>query len=138
MSAGLVRRVNIYGVECIIAIAIGDAVAVFIKHIFSFLLQAPFAVLLDGTDGTQEVEVWVIDAAFFFLRFVNGEVHHHATADKMPGDELSCKCDAFQSSCDDAETMGTAFALTVLVILLAVFQSGDFVVELFGLLLVFL
>ena len=45
--------------------------------------------MLDGTDGTQEVEVRIVDAAFFFLRFVNGEVYYHATADKMLDEELS-------------------------------------------------
>ena len=48
------------------------------------------------------------------------------------------RCDAFQRSCNGAKTMGAAFALAVLVILLAVFQSGDFVGELFNLLFVFL
>ena len=83
------------GIEHIVAFAIGDAVAVFIKHIFSSLLQSPFAVLLDRADGTQKVEVWVVDAAFFSFRFVNGEVHHHATADKMLGEELSGKGNVF-------------------------------------------
>ena len=41
------------------------------------------------------MEVWVIDAAFFSLWFVNGEVHHHATADKMLGEELSGKGNVF-------------------------------------------
>ena len=49
--------------------------------------------MLDRTDGTQKVEVWVIDAAVFFLWFVNGEVHHHATTDKMLGEELSGESD---------------------------------------------
>ena len=51
--------------------------------------------MLDGTDGTQEVKVRIVDAAFFFLRFMNGEVHHHATADEMPGEELSGKGNVF-------------------------------------------
>ena len=51
---------------------------------------------------------------------------------------LDLRCDAFQSSCDCAETMSAAFAFSVLEILLSVFQSGDFVVELFNLLFVFL
>ena len=41
------------------------------------------------------MEVRIVDTAFFFLRLVNGEVHHHATADKMFGKELSCKSDVF-------------------------------------------
>ena len=41
------------------------------------------------------MEVGIIDAAFFFLRFVNGEVHHHATADKMLCEELSGKGNVF-------------------------------------------
>ena len=41
------------------------------------------------------MEVWVIDAAFFFFRFVNSEVHHHATADKMLDEELSGKGNIF-------------------------------------------
>ena len=51
---------------------------------------------------------------------------------------LDLRCDAFQSSCDCAETMSAAFAFSVLELLLSVFQSGDFVVELFDLLFVFL
>ena len=82
-------------IEHIIAFAVGNTVAGFIKHIFSFLLQSPFAVLLDGTNRAHEVEVGIIDAAFFFLRFVNGEIHHHATADKMLGEELSCEGNVF-------------------------------------------
>lgn len=35
----------------------------------------------------------IVDAAFFSLRFVNGEVHYHAPADKMLGEELSGKSD---------------------------------------------
>ena len=83
------------GIEYIITFTIGDAVSVFIKYIFSFLLQSPFAVLLDGTNGTKEVKVGIVDAAFFSLRLVNSEVHHHATADKMLGEELSGKGDVF-------------------------------------------
>ena len=82
-------------VEHIIAFAVGDAVAVFVKYIFSALLQSPFAVLLDGTDGTEEVKVRIVDAAVFFFRLVNSEVHHHATADKMLGEKLSGKGDVF-------------------------------------------
>ena len=41
------------------------------------------------------MEVGIIDATFFSLRFVNGEVHHHATADKMLGKELSGEGDIF-------------------------------------------
>ena len=41
------------------------------------------------------MKVRIIDAAFFSLRFVNGEVHHHASADKMLGEELSCKGNVF-------------------------------------------
>ncbi len=41
------------------------------------------------------MEVGIVDTAFFFLRFVNSEVHHHATADKMLGEELSCKGNVF-------------------------------------------
>ena len=37
----------------------------------------------------------IIDTTFFSLRFVNGKVHHHATADKMLGEELSGKGDIF-------------------------------------------
>ena len=51
---------------------------------------------------------------------------------------LYLRCDTFQSSCDGAKSVSAAFALAVLVILLAIFQSGDFVVELFDLLFVFL
>ena len=48
------------------------------------------------------------------------------------------RCYTFQGSCNGAKTMSAAFALTVLEILLAVFQSSDFVVDLFDLLLIFL
>ena len=41
----------------------------------------------------HKVEVGIVDATFFFLRFVNGEVHDHATADKMLREELSCQSD---------------------------------------------
>ena len=51
---------------------------------------------------------------------------------------LDLRCDAFQCSCDGAETMSAAFALAVLEILLAIFQPSDFVVDLFDLLFVFL
>ena len=51
---------------------------------------------------------------------------------------LDLRCDTFQSSCDGTKSVSAAFALAVLVILLSVFQSGDFVVELFDLLFVFL
>ena len=37
----------------------------------------------------------IVDTAFFFLRFMNGKVHHHATADKMLGKELSGKGNVF-------------------------------------------
>ena len=39
------------------------------------------------------MEMGIVDAAFFFLRSVNGEVHDHATADKMLGEELLCQSD---------------------------------------------
>ena len=51
---------------------------------------------------------------------------------------LDLRYDAFQSSCDGTESVSAAFALAVLEILLSVFQSGDFVGELFDLLFVFL
>ena len=37
----------------------------------------------------------IVDTAFFSLRFVNGEVHHHATADEMIAEELSGKGNVF-------------------------------------------
>ena len=51
---------------------------------------------------------------------------------------LDLRYDAFQSSCDGTKSVSAAFALAVLEILLSVFQSGDFVGELFNLLFVFL
>ena len=51
---------------------------------------------------------------------------------------LDFRCDTFQSSCDGAKSVSAAFAFAVLEILLAVFQSGDFMSELFDLLFVFL
>ena len=41
------------------------------------------------------MKVEIVDAALFSFRFVNGEVHHHATADKMFGKELSGKGNIF-------------------------------------------
>ena len=46
-------------------------------------------------NAVEKVEVGIVDATFFFLRFVNGEVHHHATADKMLGEKLSGKGNIF-------------------------------------------
>ena len=70
---------------------------------------------------------------FFFVEDVFQQLHHLGDVQF-----LDLRCDAFQSSCDCAETMSAAFAFSVLEILLSVFQSGDFVVELFDLLFVFL
>ena len=41
------------------------------------------------------MEVGIIDASFLTIWLVNGEVHHHTTADKMLGEKLSCKGDIF-------------------------------------------
>lgn len=51
---------------------------------------------------------------------------------------FDCRCDAFQSSCHSAKTVGTLFAVSVLVILDTVFQTLDSVVKLLDLLFVFL
>ena len=70
---------------------------------------------------------------FFLMEDVFKQLHYFGDVQF-----LDLRCDAFQSSCDGAKTMGAAFALAVLEIFLSVFQSGDFVVDLFDLLLVFL
>ena len=41
------------------------------------------------------MKVGIVDAALFSFKFVNGEVHHHATAGKMFGKELPCKGNIF-------------------------------------------
>ena len=51
---------------------------------------------------------------------------------------FDCRCATFQSSCHSAKTVGALFAVSVLVILDAVFQTLDSVVKLFDLLFVFL
>ena len=69
---------------------------------------------------------------FFLMEDVFKQFHHLGDIQF-----LDLRRNTFQGSCDGAETMSAAFALAVLVILLAVFQSGDFVIELFDLLFVF-
>ena len=41
------------------------------------------------------MKMWIWDTAFLTIWLMNSEVHHHATADKMLGKELSCKGDVF-------------------------------------------
>ena len=41
------------------------------------------------------MKMWIWDAAFLTIWLVNCKVHCHATADKMLGEELSCKGDIF-------------------------------------------
>ena len=41
------------------------------------------------------MKMWIWDAAFLTIWLVNCQVHHHATADKMLGEELSCEGDIF-------------------------------------------
>ena len=69
---------------------------------------------------------------FFLMEDVFKQLHHFGDVQF-----LNLRCDTFQSSCDGAETVSTAFALAILEILLAIFQPSDFVVELFDLLLIF-
>lgn len=54
------------------------------------------------------------------------------------GQVLDLWCDAFQGSCQSAEVVSSLFAISVLVILLAIGQSLDFMFQLFDLLFVFL
>ena len=70
---------------------------------------------------------------FFFVEDVFKQLHHLGDLQF-----LDLRCNAFQGSCDGAKPVSTAFAVVVLVILLAVFQLGNFVGELFNLFLVFL
>ena len=70
---------------------------------------------------------------FFFVEDVLKQLHHLGDVQF-----LDLRHDAFQRSCDGAKSVSAAFALAVLEILLSVFQPGDFVVELFDLLFVFL
>ena len=41
----------------------------------------------------MKMRIW--DATFLTIWLVNSEVHHHATADKMLSEELSCKGNVF-------------------------------------------
>ena len=70
---------------------------------------------------------------FFLMEDVFKQLHHFGDVQF-----LDLRHDAFQRSCDGAKSVSAAFALAVLEILLAVFQSSDFVVKLFDLLLIFL
>ena len=70
---------------------------------------------------------------FFFVEDTFKQFHHLGDVQF-----LDLRCDAFQSSCNSAKSVSAAFAFTVLLILLAVFISGDFVSELFDLLFVLL
>lgn len=51
---------------------------------------------------------------------------------------LNLRCDTFQSFCDGAETVRAAFVFAVLIILLTIFKSGDFIGELFDFLFILL
>ena len=70
---------------------------------------------------------------FFFVEDVLKQLHHLGDVQL-----LDLRCDAFQSSCNGAKSVSAAFTFAILVILDAVFQTLDFVVKLFDLLLVLL
>ena len=69
----------------------------------------------------------------FLVKDIFQQLHHLGDVQL-----LDLRCDAFQSSCDGAKSVSAAFALAVLVLLDAVFQTLDSVVKLFDLLFVLL
>ena len=71
------------GVEHKLSVCVSDTVAVLVQLVNSVLLTAPFAVLLDGTDGAKHMKMWIGYAAVLSVWLVYSEVNHHATAHKL-------------------------------------------------------
>ena len=66
----------------------------------------------------------------FLVKDIFQQLHHLGNIQL-----LDLRCDAFQSSCNGTKSVSAAFTFAGLVILDAVFQTLDFVVKLFDLLL---
>ena len=71
------------GVKHKVSICVPDTVAVLVQLVNSVLLTAPFAVLLDGTDGAKHMKMGIGYAAVLSVWLVYSEVNHHATAHKL-------------------------------------------------------
>ena len=79
-----------HSVEHIIPGLVPDALAVFIQQIFPALLAAPASVRQDRPDGTQHMEVRVLDTTVHLVRLVYGKIHYHTTAHKLLQQKLPC------------------------------------------------
>ena len=71
-------------IEYIVSCFILDALTIFIQQILPPLLVAPSAVFIQRTDRTHNMKVGIGNAAVLLVGGVNGEVHHHAPAHKLP------------------------------------------------------